>query len=119
MNAVMDAFEDASRPPKRLRGRLAKVAGRLRLRGRVAPPRTDNRGKLKMAALSWMVLYPMVTLLLLATAPVFDGAPLYLRTLAASLVMVPAMIWIVQPRLARIAGLAPKPIPKAPADFCL
>lgn len=123
MNAVAEAFENEPAIPPRRRGRKVAIGRRvleaMRKLRPAAPPQDDRRAKLKMAALSWMAIYPLVTVLLVATAPVFDGAPIYVRTLVASLIMVPAMIWLIQPRLARLAGVAPKPIPKAPADYCL
>lgn len=129
MNAVTKDFHDepstGDAPPvprRRIVEAMAQVAEAARRR-RTAPSRpTRTRpalAKFKLAALSWLVMYPLVTVLLIATAPLLVGQPIYVRTLAVSLVMVPAMVWIFQPRLTRLAGIAPRPIPKAPPEYCL
>tara|TARA_R110000868_G_scaffold7354_11_gene40066 strand:+ start:2738 stop:3130 length:393 start_codon:yes stop_codon:yes gene_type:complete len=130
MNAVTKVFPDTPAtgdapqvPRRRIVDAMGKVAEAARRRRRTAPSRPararPSLAKFKLAALSWLVLYPLVTVLLIATAPLLVGQPIYLRTLAVSLVMVPAMVWIFQPRLARLAGVTPGPVPKAPADYCL
>ena len=131
MNPLADMSLDAPSPPPadaplpgfqtRPRRRILAALGGLRPFGQALSPSADageNRKKLRMAVLTWAVLYPFVTLLLFVTGPVLAGAPLYLRTLVVSLVMVPSMIWIIQPRLVRIAGRFAAPVREAPADYC-
>ena len=121
MNAVFDAISQVtlaetvpgSEPEK------PRTKTRASVRVPLHAVKTAPSARLKMAGLSWMVMYPLVTLLIAATAPILQDEPIYIRTLVASIVMVPAMTWIIQPRLARLAGLLPKPIPKAPANYCL
>lgn len=113
---------EARRPRRRI---VEAMAGPGAQRWRPAPPvpAAEGSAKLRMAMLTWLFLYPAVTLLLTATGPLMVGQPIYIRTLLVSLVMVPTMIWFVQPRLARIAGLAPaaEPVraePKGALEYC-
>lgn len=61
--------------------------------------------KHRMALITWLVVYPMITALLAVLEPVLSNAPMPLRTLILSLIMVPAMVYGVMPfataRLAR------------------
>ena len=56
----------------------------------------------KMAVVTWLALYPVITLLLLAFGPVVDGLPLPLRTLALTAMMVPLMTYAVMPAVTRV-----------------
>lgn len=62
-------------------------------------------GKHKMALLTWLVVYPMITVLLAVLEPLLSEAAMPLRTLVLSLIMVPAMVYGIMPfataRLAR------------------
>lgn len=121
MNAVFDAISQVTlaetvpgSEPEQPRSRVRAAA-----QAPLHALKTGPSARVKMAGLSWMVMYPLVTLLIAATAPILQDEPIYIRTLVASIVMVPAMTWIIQPRLARLAGLLPKPVPKAPPNYCL
>ncbi|WP_421979227.1 hypothetical protein [Roseibium sp.] len=54
-------------------------------------------GKHKMALITWLVVYPMITVLLAALEPVLSEAAMPLRTLVLSVIMVPAMVYGVMP----------------------
>ncbi|WP_422037301.1 hypothetical protein [Roseibium sp.] len=51
----------------------------------------------KMALLTWLVVYPMITVLLAVLEPVLSNAAMPLRTLILSLIMVPAMVYGAMP----------------------
>ncbi|TQV83807.1 hypothetical protein [Denitrobaculum tricleocarpae] len=51
----------------------------------------------KMALLTWVIVYPMITLLLAALDPVLNGVAMPLRTLALTLIMVPALVYVALP----------------------
>ena len=105
MNAVFDAISQVTlaetvpgSEPEQPRAKVRTAA-----RAPLHALKTGPSARVKMAGLSWMVMYPLVTLLIAATAPILQDEPIYIRTLVASIVMVPAMTWVIQPRLARPA----------------
>ncbi|WP_420334376.1 hypothetical protein [Roseibium sp.] len=51
----------------------------------------------KMALLTWLVVYPMITVLLAVLEPVLSNVAMPLRTLVLSLVMVPALVYGAMP----------------------
>ncbi|WP_306144703.1 hypothetical protein [Roseibium sp. MMSF_3412] len=51
----------------------------------------------KMALLTWLVVYPMITVLLAVLEPVLSNAAMPLRTLVLSLIMVPALVYGAMP----------------------
>lgn len=53
--------------------------------------------KHKMALITWLVVYPMITILLAALEPVLSDVAMPLRTLVLSLIMVPAMVYGAMP----------------------
>lgn len=64
----------------------------------------------KMALLTWLVVYPMITVLLAVLEPVLSNAAMPLRTLVLSLVMVPAMVYGAMPfATARLNGWLTEP----------
>ena len=56
----------------------------------------------KMAILTWLVVYPMVTLLLAVLEPVAGGLAMPLRALLLTAIMVPATVYLAVPVAARI-----------------
>ncbi|MFL5870347.1 MAG: hypothetical protein ACJ75R_04645 [Solirubrobacterales bacterium] len=72
---------------------------------RVSPPRH------KMALLTWVGAWAMITLILRVLGPAMVTWPLALRTLVISVLMVLTLTWVVIPTLTRVfAGwLAPAP----------
>jgi antibiotic biosynthesis monooxygenase (ABM) superfamily enzyme len=67
-------------------------------RPRVGPPR------FKLALLTWLGAYSLITLILSLLGPVMAAWPLALRTLVLSVTMVVALTWFVMPRLTRLFG---------------
>lgn len=53
----------------------------------------------KMALLTWLVVYPMITVLLVVLEPVLSNVAMPLRTLVLSLIMVPALVYGAMPFL--------------------
>jgi hypothetical protein len=62
----------------------------------VPPPRY------KMAIVTWLAIFPLITLLSYAAQPLTDGLPIAARTLAFTLVLVPLMTYLVMPRMTRL-----------------
>ena len=58
----------------------------------MAPPR-----KSRMAILTWLVVYPLVTGLLAVLEPFLSGVPMPLRTLVLTAIMVPIMVYFAMP----------------------
>jgi antibiotic biosynthesis monooxygenase (ABM) superfamily enzyme len=86
---------------------LATDAGRQELTGLEAwfdlpahlpPPRA------KMALLTWLGIWPLVTAALLWLAPRLSSMPLVARTAVITALLVLAMTYLVMPRLARLAA---------------
>ncbi|WP_434054426.1 MAG: hypothetical protein RDA78_05900 [Roseibium sp.] len=53
--------------------------------------------KHKIALLTWLVVYPMITVLLAVLEPLLSDVAIPLRTLVLSLIMVPAMVYGTMP----------------------
>jgi antibiotic biosynthesis monooxygenase (ABM) superfamily enzyme len=64
-------------------------------RSQAKPPRY------KLAVLSWMGAYAVITAILAVLGPVMAAWPLLLRTLLLSVLMSVAMTWLVMPSLTR------------------
>ncbi len=64
--------------------------------GEPAPPRY------KMAAVTWLAVYPLITLILLLAGPVLSVLPMLVRTLVLTAVMVTLMTYVVMPRMTRL-----------------
>ena len=56
----------------------------------------------KQALITWIGVYPALTLTLYLLGPVIEGWPLPLRTLVVSIVMVIALSWLILPFLTRV-----------------
>ena len=54
-------------------------------------------GRHRMALLTWLVVYPLITLLLALLEPLLGALPLPLRTLVLTGIMVPAMVYLAMP----------------------
>ena len=65
-------------------------------KARPAPPRY------KLALLTWVGAYTVITLILWVLGPSMVTWPLPLRTLLLSALMAPAMTWLVIPSLTRL-----------------
>jgi uncharacterized protein len=62
------------------------------------PPRS------KMALVTWVTIFPLITLVVVATAPLLGGWPLVARLAVTTGVTVPIMTWVVMPRVTRLLG---------------
>jgi antibiotic biosynthesis monooxygenase (ABM) superfamily enzyme len=58
----------------------------------------------KMAILTWVTIFPLITLLVVATAPLLGRLPLVVRLAVTTLVTVSLMTWVVMPRVTRLLG---------------
>jgi hypothetical protein len=56
----------------------------------------------KMAVLTWAAIFPLITLVVLATAPLIGPWPLVPRLAVTTAVTVSAMTWVVMPRMTRL-----------------
>ena len=75
------------RPVRRAKSRAAAHAG---------PPRY------KLALLTWVAAYPVITMILGLLGPELASWPLGLRTLVVSVLMVATLTWLVMPGLTRL-----------------
>lgn len=53
--------------------------------------------KNKMAVLTWLVVYPLITTLLAVLEPLLSGMPMPLRSFVLTIIMVPAMVYLIMP----------------------
>lgn len=56
---------------------------------------TPNRHKL--ALLTWLIVYPLITALIALLEPLLGGLALPLRTAALTAIMVPALVYLAMP----------------------
>ena len=56
----------------------------------------------KVALVTWLGVYPTLTLILAVLGPTMEPWPLPIRTLLVSLVMVAALSWLILPLLTRL-----------------
>jgi antibiotic biosynthesis monooxygenase (ABM) superfamily enzyme len=66
------------------------------------PPRAPGPPRYKLALLSWVGAYAVITTILALLGPAMARWPLMLRTLLLSVLMVLAMTWVVVPSLTRL-----------------
>ncbi|MGF1471933.1 MAG: antibiotic biosynthesis monooxygenase [Rubrobacteraceae bacterium] len=64
--------------------------------GRPPPPRH------KMALLTWLVVFPLITTIFYLIEPLLGWAPLPLRTMTTTLIMIPVMFYLVMPAITRV-----------------
>ena len=64
--------------------------------GEPAPPRY------KMVVVTWLAVYPMITLILVLFWPLLSLLPMLLRTLVLTAVMVTLMTYVIMPRMTRL-----------------
>ena len=62
--------------------------------------RSPNRHK--MALITWSVVYPLITVLLMVLEPLLAGLPVPLRTLILTLILVPLMGYVAMPAATRL-----------------
>jgi uncharacterized protein len=56
----------------------------------------------KMALVTWVTIFPLITLVVVATAPLVGRLPLVARLAVTTGVTVPLMTWVVMPRVTRL-----------------
>jgi uncharacterized protein len=57
-----------------------------------------------MAIVTWVTIFPLITLVLVASAPLIGSLPLVVRLAVTTGVTVPLMTWVVMPRVTRLLG---------------
>jgi antibiotic biosynthesis monooxygenase (ABM) superfamily enzyme len=70
-----------------------------------------------MAAVNWMAIYPLITVLLWSSQPLMRQVPLYVGTLILSLTLTAVMNFVVMPRMVRLFGGWINRRPEAPSDY--
>jgi uncharacterized protein len=56
----------------------------------------------KMALVTWVTIFPLITLVVVASAPLLGSLPLVARLAVTTGVTVPLMTWMVMPRMTRL-----------------
>jgi len=73
-----------------------------RQRREVAAARPAAPPRYKLALLTWIAAYPVITVILRLLGPEMADWPLELRTLVLSVLMVATLTWLVMPGLTRL-----------------
>jgi antibiotic biosynthesis monooxygenase (ABM) superfamily enzyme len=68
----------------------------------VGSPHSSPPPRHKLALLTWLGAYPVITLILALLGPAIVQWPLALRTLVMSVLMVVTLTWLVMPGLTRV-----------------
>jgi len=55
-----------------------------------------------MAVLTWATIFPLITLVVVASAPLLGPLPLVVRLAVTTGATVPLMTWVVMPRVTRL-----------------
>jgi uncharacterized protein len=56
----------------------------------------------KLAVIIWLAIYPALTLTLVLLGPLIAEWPVFLRTLVATVILVPAMVYVLIPSMQRL-----------------
>jgi antibiotic biosynthesis monooxygenase (ABM) superfamily enzyme len=56
----------------------------------------------KMALITWIAIFPLITAIVVVTGPLVQGAPLVPRLAITTALAVPLMTWVVMPRVTRL-----------------
>ena len=100
MNPTLATSESDPRPRTETEATDASIGGHLG--GGSKPPHAPPR--YKVAVVVWLAIYPTVLLAQVLLRPVTRGLPLFLQTLAVTLVVVPLAVWLLIPTLNRLLG---------------
>jgi antibiotic biosynthesis monooxygenase (ABM) superfamily enzyme len=65
-------------------------------------PGTPPPPRYKMALLTWITIFPLITVIVVVTGPLLEDLPVVLRLGITTAVAVPLMTWIVMPRVTRL-----------------
>ena len=83
--------------------RLAREHIAVHIRERAASSTTTRAApRYKLALLTWVAAYALITTFLAVLGPTIADWPLALRTLVLSATMVAALTWVIMPRLTRL-----------------
>ena len=66
-----------------------------------AAPAPASRQRLKMTFLNWAAIWAIITVLIGILSPIMGAWPLVAQTFVLTVILVPAMSYVVTPRLAR------------------
>ena len=55
-----------------------------------------------MALLTWITIFPLITLIVTVIGPLLEGLPLAVRLGITTAIAVPLMTWVVMPRVTRL-----------------
>jgi antibiotic biosynthesis monooxygenase (ABM) superfamily enzyme len=58
----------------------------------------------KMAILTWLTIFPLITLVVVVSAPLIRSLPLVPKLAVTTLVTAALMTWVVMPRMTRLLG---------------
>jgi antibiotic biosynthesis monooxygenase (ABM) superfamily enzyme len=64
--------------------------------GMVPPP------PYRMALVTWIAIFPLITAIVAATGPLLEGLPWVLRLAITTALAIPLMTWVVMPRVTRL-----------------
>jgi len=67
-----------------------------------APQVIAQPPRYKQAIITWLGVYPALTVTLAVLGPAMESWPLPLRTLLVTLILVPALTWVILPLLRRM-----------------
>jgi uncharacterized protein len=67
-------------------------------------PGTPPPPPYKMALVTWVTIFPLITLVVVASAPLLGSLPLVGRLAVTTGITVPLMTWVVMPRVTRLLG---------------
>jgi antibiotic biosynthesis monooxygenase (ABM) superfamily enzyme len=56
----------------------------------------------KMALVTWLTIFPLITAIVAVTGPMLKGLPLAVRLAITTAIAVPLMTWVVMPRVTRL-----------------
>jgi uncharacterized protein len=65
-------------------------------------PGTPPPPRYKMALLTWVTIFPLITLVIVVLGPLIEGLPLIPRLAITTAVTVPLMTWLAMPRVTRL-----------------
>jgi uncharacterized protein len=65
-------------------------------------PGTPPPPPYKMAILTWITIFPLITLVVVVLGPLLGGLPLVARLAITTAITVPIMTWVVMPRVTRL-----------------
>jgi uncharacterized protein len=56
----------------------------------------------KMALVTWITIFPLITLIVALTGPLLEGLPVAVRLGITTAIAVPVMTWVLMPRVTRL-----------------